>query len=483
MNNQPGGGSIYIQFWRLNYPNQCPPGWNYVPVTAPNTVPGCFTNSPATSVPNIPISKLADLSITGVTANGGSDSVTLSTGDALYTTFAADSTLGMAQYWNAAEFNIFGDSNVHLATLDASASIQAYIKINDGTHNRPRCVLASTTAETNNLNLLTPCCPDFGASAQITFQEYPTVSPGLPCSTPQTDVTGISPTFGSTVGGNSITVSGNGFSTWGPYPTVYFGSTPAASTYCDSDSRCTAASPALPVGPVPVSVGDSPRINADLFTVAAPSLSSIAPRTGPDYGGTAVQLFGTGLSPTIGIDWGGTYFPIEGCLYLTNYMDCTIVSPTGTGTVNVSLQNGPQKPSNTFTYIAYPEGGYLTPSTGLPAGGTKVTAHGRNFSVVPGQTRFTFQFRNGNVPAIAVSCSSSTECAFATPPLQPQYSDPAVIGVSVSVGSKTGPSGAFKYANPPTPPLPPGEMCAQCREDGGHCVQVNGEWVCKGTLF
>ena len=87
-------------------------------------------------------------------------------------------------------------------------------------------------------------------------------------------VTGISPSSGSTAGGDSISITGTGFT---GATAVSFGGTPATSFTVTSDAMITAVSPAGSAGLVDITVtssaGTSATATADAFTYVAPEIT------------------------------------------------------------------------------------------------------------------------------------------------------------------------------------------------------------------
>jgi hypothetical protein len=105
------------------------------------------------------------------------------------------------------------------------------------------------------------------------------VNPASTVAPPKPVVTGVSPSSGSALGGNRVTVSGSGFS---GATAVSFGSTPASSFTVVSDGQITAVAPAG-TGTVDVTVttpsGTSATGAADQYTfvAAAPAVTTGAP--------------------------------------------------------------------------------------------------------------------------------------------------------------------------------------------------------------
>ena len=86
-----------------------------------------------------------------------------------------------------------------------------------------------------------------------------------------------------------------------------FGSTSATVSAGGTDTSITATSPAESAGPVTVTVTTASGSATENFTyVAAPTVTSILPTTGPTAGGTSVTLTGTNLTGATAVDFGST---------------------------------------------------------------------------------------------------------------------------------------------------------------------------------
>ena len=151
-------GMAFIQYWLINYGPSCPgsggpagTGW----MAFSNS---CYGNSNAvviTGSPPLNISTLNQLSVTGQAASGSHDTLTMYVGGTAYTTNDQDSVVDLANYWQTAEFNIFGDGNGSAATFNyqspAVASVKVRTAVDNGSSTAPSCQAAGYTAETNNL--------------------------------------------------------------------------------------------------------------------------------------------------------------------------------------------------------------------------------------------------------------------------------------------------------------------------------------------
>ncbi|WP_051020939.1 IPT/TIG domain-containing protein, partial [Nocardia araoensis] len=156
-------------------------------------------------------------------------------------------------------------------------------------------------------------------------------------------ITSITPTSGPTAGGNSVVITGTGFT--GPL-TVRFGSTATLFTI-NSPTQITAVAPAG-TGTVQVTVtGSGGTSNGVAYTYAAvPTLTSIAPSSGPVTGGTTVVLTGTNLTGATAVNFGGT--PATS-FTVNSATQITAVAPAGTGTVSVRVTT-PGGISNAVAY-------------------------------------------------------------------------------------------------------------------------------------
>ncbi|GAA1069031.1 hypothetical protein GCM10009665_75630 [Kitasatospora nipponensis] len=164
---------------------------------------------------------------------------------------------------------------------------------------------------------------------------------------PAPTVTALSATTGPGTGGTAVTVTGsnldNGF--------VLFGDTPATSSSCAGTS-CTATAPGGS-GSVAVTVvtpgGHADAASAFGYTgptppaPPAPVLTSLYTTSGPVAGGTHVNVAGTNL---LGgqVLFGGVAGKDSSC----GPTFCTVLSPAGTGTVDVTVTT----PGGTTALIA-----------------------------------------------------------------------------------------------------------------------------------
>ncbi|MGK5056656.1 IPT/TIG domain-containing protein [Janthinobacterium sp. LB2P49] len=268
-----------------------------------------------------------------------------------------------------------------------------------------------------------------GPADQFTYLATPTVS-------------SISPTAGPATGGASVTINGTNFA---GVTAVTFGGTAASSFTFNSPTQITATAPAG-TGTVDVRVttggGTSATSAADQFTyVAAPTVSSISPASGPATGGTSVTITGTNLSGATAVRFGAgnaSGFTVNSATQIT------ATAPAGTGTVDITVITGggtsATSGADQFTYLAAPTVSSISPTAGPATGGSSVTITGTNFG---GVTAVTF----GGTAASSFTFNSATQITATAP------AGTGTVDVRVTTGGGTSATGAadqFTYVAAPT---------------------------------
>ena len=159
-----GLGTAFIEYWLLHYMAPCPPGWTQVSVS-------CVMNSVMLPVPGPqPISNLKNMTLQGTAVSGGGDTITVGTPGTISAMYQ-DNVLDLANDWKKVEFGVFGDGGGDEATFlpNPGSTMAVRTTVDDGTMNVPTCTIESTTAETNSLNLIQPCCAYGGAKPAIVY--------------------------------------------------------------------------------------------------------------------------------------------------------------------------------------------------------------------------------------------------------------------------------------------------------------------------
>ena len=290
---------------------------------------------------------------------------------------------------------------------------------------------------------------------QFTYAAVPTVA-------------GLTPTLGSQLGGTVVSIIGNGFT---GATTVSFGTTLATNLTVVSNSLITVQSPAG-IGVVDVTVttpgGTSATSPADRFTyTVAPTVAGLSPSAGPKVGGTLVTLVGSGFTGATAVDFGTA--PATSLTVVSDNM-LTVISPPGTGTVNVTVTT-PAGTSTTsaatqFTYSPTVTG--LSPTSGPVGGGTLVTITGLAFT---GATAVDF----GTTPATSFTVVSDTTITAESP------AGTGTVDVTVTTpagSSATSSADLFSYVSVP---IVTGLSPASGSGAGGTHVTITGSGFTGAT--
>lgn len=162
---EQGSAAVFMQYWLIGYGSNCPSGF-YV------DYPHCFKNSPYVSAPDVPITGLGNIELTGAAVTGGNDTVTFTYGTQAYSVSAADSVLEVGTVWDQSEFNVFGDAGGSQAAFNTGTAIAVNVAAQYGSAAAPTCASnAGSTAETNNLTLSSICYSNGGSTPNIQFLE------------------------------------------------------------------------------------------------------------------------------------------------------------------------------------------------------------------------------------------------------------------------------------------------------------------------
>ncbi|MGP3967550.1 IPT/TIG domain-containing protein [Streptomyces sp. 6N223] len=161
--------------------------------------------------------------------------------------------------------------------------------------------------------------------------------------------TAVTPASGPLSGGTTV-ISGTHFST---ATSVSFGANSAVPTVVNDSTLNVNVPTATVSGSVPVRVTTiGGTTNGLTYTyVAPPVVTSMSPTSGPDYGGTASTITGTGLSDVIDVLYGTE----PGVFLINDDTEIISSSPEGTGTVTVTVVGlGGSDATQTFTYAVTP---------------------------------------------------------------------------------------------------------------------------------
>jgi hypothetical protein len=162
--NAPKHPAVFMEYALSGYGTECPKDW----ISDENS---CYRDSEALSVPDVPITRLADLKLIGSATANGEDVVTFIDGNTAYSVSASDDVLKIATVWKESEFNVVGNEEGARAEFNRGSSITVNVAATNGDTAAPTCAAnAGTTGETNNL-YLGSCSVAGGNTPSITFTE------------------------------------------------------------------------------------------------------------------------------------------------------------------------------------------------------------------------------------------------------------------------------------------------------------------------
>ncbi|WP_168187246.1 IPT/TIG domain-containing protein [Salinibacterium sp. UTAS2018] len=219
-------------------------------------------------------------------------------------------------------------------------------------------------------------------------------------------ISAMDPDLGPIAGGTEVTITGTGFT---DATGVTFDGDDGTSFTVVSDTEITVSSPAHAAGAVAVVVehvgGDTAA--GDFIYLANPSVTDLAPTSGPLAGGTEVTITGTGFTGATGVTFdgdAGTSFTV------VSDTEITVTSPAhGAGAAAVIVEHPVvDAAAGDFTYTDGPAIASLTPDVGPVAGGTVVTIAGTGFT---GATGVTFDGEDGT----SFDVVSDTEITVSSP--------------------------------------------------------------------
>jgi hypothetical protein len=266
---------------------------------------------------------------------------------------------------------------------------------------------------------------------QFTFEDAPVVD-------------FLDPPSGPPAGGTKVVIHGENFV--GALEVVWAKTVfqPKAFVVNDRGTTITLTSPKGSVGRVDVKVvTTSGTSTASPFTYQdAPKVTSVAPRSGSTKGGTKVLVKGQNFVGATGVTFGGK---AGTSLDVTSGSELTVVAPAGSGTVDVQVTTSSgtsaKVTADHFTYQGVPVVKSVSPSSGVLAGGTKVTIKGTGFLDA-------VAVKFGNTAATGVKVVSSTEITA----ISPAGTGTVHVTVTTAVGtSAKGTADEFTYSSHATP--------------------------------
>lgn len=293
---------------------------------------------------------------------------------------------------------------------------------------------------------------------------------------PAPTLTSLSPTSGPAAGGNTVTLTGTQFISGA---TVSFGSSLATNVVFNSATSLTATVPSHAPGAVDVTVRNPDSQGATLtggytYTAQAPTVTMVAPTSGPSSGGTAVVVTGTNFYPGATVRFGTTPASV---VVVSSQTRLTATTPVHAGgpvdvvVINTDMQQGSL--ASAFTFLAEaPTLASVSPAMGSTLGGTAVTLTGTGF-----QTGATVTF--GGTAGTHVNVVSATSITVSTPAHGAGAVMVEVKNPDNQVGQK---NFGFTFVAPPAPTV----MSVTPNTgptSGGDRVIVTGTGFAPGALL
>ncbi len=307
---------------------------------------------------------------------------------------------------------------------------------------------------------------------------------------PGTEVTGVSPASGPIGGGNTITLTGTGFTgtTFVVFQQFVNGTshTQAATFTVDSDTQITATVPPAPGNASGMAlinlitpIGNDPTSPLTFYSYVGPTVTSVSPPFGLVTGGTTISVKGTGFTSGTTVQFGST--PATSVTVLSSTSLKVVTPPGSPGLVDVTVTNpdgttSPVVNGDRFTYVALPTVTGVSPAAGPTAGGNTVTITGTGFQNVfgfPGVSTVDF----GSVPATSFTVDSDTQLTATIPPGAAGTVDVTLL---TWLGAITATSAADQYTYLPVPAVT-GVSPASGQSVGGNTVTVTGTGFTDAT--
>ena len=298
--------------------------------------------------------------------------------------------------------------------------------------------VAAQSYVVNSSTKITAVAPPGAGSVQIVVTTTGGTSNGVGFvyTTATPVITSLAPGQGPVAGGNTVTLTGTGFT---GATAVRFGATSVPFAVV-SATQATAIAPPGVLGTVNVTITAPGGTSAGVlyFYVSAGTLTSVAPNQGPLSGGNTVLLTGTGFTGVTEVDFGGR--PASSFTVVSSTQITAIVpaGPAGAAAVAVITTGGPTSGDVFYYYLPVPVLTARTPAAGPTAGGNTVVLTGSGLATA---TSVRFGAVNASFTVV-----SDTQITAVAPP-------GAVGSVTITVTTPGGVSNGVAYAYRPVPVL------------------------------
>lgn len=249
-------------------------------------------------------------------------------------------------------------TNIVIATIGVGAGTNAVLADPDGTR------VYATNSFSNNMSVIDTATLTVAATVPTGSRPYGLAigKVVLPA------VTALAPDHGPTTGGTTVTLTGTHLT---GTTAVDFDGTPASGVTVVDDTTITAVAPPHTAGAVDVTLtakGRTAPAGTYTYQVPAPTVTGIAPGTGPAAGGTAVTVTGSNFTGATAVTFGTTpaaSFAVVNDTTITaaapaasvvGPVDITVTTPAGTSTTGSA---------DRYAYV-YDFAGFLAPVRNAP---------------------------------------------------------------------------------------------------------------------
>jgi hypothetical protein len=314
-------------------------------------------------------------------------------------------------------------------------------------------------------------------SSSAWIMQVATFRGGGQVTNPAPVVNTISPTSGTTAGGTPVTITGTGFLAGA---SVTIGGTAATNVVIVNSTSITATSAAHAAGSGNVVVTNSDTQSGTLpggYTYVnptpAPTITGIAPASGPAAGGTPVTITGTGFTAGATVTIGGaaaTSVIVGSDTSITANTPAHATGAVAIVVTNADAQFGTLPGGYTYNPNPAPTISSISPTSGPASGGTPVTITGTGFlsgaTVTVGGTAAT--------SVVVVGGASITANT-------PAHAAGAVSVVVTNTDAQSGTlTGGYTY-NPNPAPTVTGISPATGPAAGGTSVTITGTGFATGA--
>lgn len=259
---------------------------------------------------------------------------------------------------------------------------------------------------------------------------------------PPPTISSISPDHGYSTGTTQVTITGTNFQ---DRPTVTLGGIACAvSTSNSTTIECeTGAYPAGGLVTLRVENEDSQYDEeSDSYNYrTTPTVTSVTPSAGSINGSTSVTITGTGFADGATVDFGGSACSDVAVATNGRTLTCT-TSAHAAGGVSVKVKNDDNQEGTLaggYTYRDAPTVSAITPSRGVPSGGTSISIIGTNFY---GGATVMFTTATGPAECTGVSVVNSTQINCITP--ASTVEGPATVTIT-NLDAQSGSSSGYNY--------------------------------------